>query len=117
MHSPLDPLVATLVNKFDANLRETFEERAGIIEFDAQVPRAHAECLALLNVLHRYPAALTGVAALQFELQGKKPCFLTTNPGMAHQRLAAMGAVDRGVIDLGEVVQGQYGGLARLEAV
>ena len=117
MQSPMDPLLAALVNKLDSNLREAFAERAGIIEFDAQVPRAHAECLALLNVLHRYPAALTGVTALQFELQGKKPCFLTTNPVMARQRLAAMGAVDRGAIDLGEVVQGQYGGLARLEAV
>ncbi len=117
MQSPVDPIVATLASKLDTNLREAFEERAGIIEFDAQVPRAHAECLALLNVLHRYPAALTGVTALQFELQGKKPCFLTTNPMMAHQRLAAMGAVDRGAIELGQVVQVQYGGLARLEAV
>lgn len=49
----LDPLVATMVNVLDAGLREEFEERAGIMEFDGKLPRAHTERLALLNVLHR----------------------------------------------------------------
>lgn len=50
-------LVDQLVAKLDDNLREAFEERAGIIEFDANLPRAHAECLALLNVLVSHPDA------------------------------------------------------------
>jgi hypothetical protein len=58
MPTPLDPLVAEIVNRLDADLREDFEERAGIIEFDANLPRAHAECLALLNVLLRHPECL-----------------------------------------------------------
>lgn len=57
MPKPLDPLVADLVDRLDDNLREAFEERAGIIEFDANLPRAHAECLALLNVLVSHPEA------------------------------------------------------------
>jgi len=56
MQIPLDPLVADIVNKLDDDLREAFEERAGIIEFDGGLPRAHAECLALLNVLVRHPS-------------------------------------------------------------
>lgn len=59
MQQPLEPLVATLVDRLNDNLREAFEERAGIIEFDAGLPRAHAECLALLNVLVSHPEAVS----------------------------------------------------------
>lgn len=58
---PLDALVADMVNMLDDSQREEFEERAGIIEFEAKLPRAHAECLALLNVLYRHPAVLTKI--------------------------------------------------------
>ena len=57
MQQPIDPLVATLVDRLNDNLREAFEERAGILEFEAGLPRAHAECLALLNVLVSHPEA------------------------------------------------------------
>jgi hypothetical protein len=55
---PLDPLVADMVKLLDASQREEFEERAAIIEYDAKLPRGHAECLALLDVLRRYPEVL-----------------------------------------------------------
>lgn len=48
---PIDPLVAEVVSKLDENMREAFEERAAIIEYDANLPRDHAECLALLGLL------------------------------------------------------------------
>jgi hypothetical protein len=50
---PRDPLVAEIFNTLDDNLKEAFLERASIIEFDSNLPRAHAECLALLCVLTR----------------------------------------------------------------
>lgn len=59
MNQPLDPLVFDMVNLLDASQREEFEERAAIIEFDGKLPRAHAECLAMLIVLRRYPEVLT----------------------------------------------------------
>lgn len=58
MPTPLNPLVAEMVEKLNANLREDFEERAAIMEFDGNLSRDHAECLALLDVLHRHPCAL-----------------------------------------------------------
>lgn len=61
MQQPIDPLVATLVNRLNDNLREAFEERAGILEFEAGLPRAHAECLALLNVLVSHPECAAAV--------------------------------------------------------
>lgn len=60
---PQDPLVAELVKKLDGGQREDFEERAAIIEFEGHLPRGHAECLALLDVLRRNPSALTGQGA------------------------------------------------------
>ena len=50
---PRDPLVAEIFNTLDDNLKATFLEKASIIEFDSNLPRAHAECLALLCVLTR----------------------------------------------------------------
>jgi hypothetical protein len=61
MQQPIDPLVASLVERLDDNLREAFEERAGILEFEANLPRAHAECLALLNVLVSHPECVPAV--------------------------------------------------------
>jgi hypothetical protein len=61
MEEPLDELVAELVKVLDAGQREDFEERAGIIEFDSNVPRPQAERLALLDVLRRHPSVLAGL--------------------------------------------------------
>ena len=58
----MDPLVAEIVKLLDENQREDFEERAAIIEFDANLPRGHAECLALLDVLRRNPDVLRKIS-------------------------------------------------------
>ena len=58
MKEPIHPLVAEMVSKLDASLREEFEERAAIMEFEGAMLRDHAECMALLDVLHRHPGAL-----------------------------------------------------------
>lgn len=47
MKTPINTLVSDMVNILDDRLREDFEERAAIMEFDAELSRAHAECLAL----------------------------------------------------------------------
>ncbi len=58
MNQPIHPLVSEMVSQLDPALREEFEERAAILEFEAAMLRDHAECLALLEVLHRHPEAL-----------------------------------------------------------
>lgn len=58
MMKPIDAIVVAIVDQLDAGQREEFEERAAILEFDAGYSRAHAECVALLNVLRRYPDVL-----------------------------------------------------------
>ena len=48
---PIDPLVADIFNTLDDTLKEAFLERASIIEFDSNLSRAHAECLAMICIL------------------------------------------------------------------
>ena len=62
LNTSMDPLVAEIVKLLDENQREDFEERAAIIEFDANLPRGHAECLALLDVLRRNPDVLRKIS-------------------------------------------------------
>jgi hypothetical protein len=105
----MNELVARLVNGLDTQQREDFEERAGIMEFDAQLPRDHAECLALLDVLHRHP-----VTVLAIELDGASQWLLTTNLTFARQHLMEIGGLEQDVVDLAEVIKEQYAGIAKL---
>ena len=75
----MEPFVAEIIEHLDENLRELFEERAAIMEFDAGLGRAHAECLALLGVLYRYPSVLTGVIAIEIDEQGQRRWMLTSD--------------------------------------
>jgi hypothetical protein len=59
---PKDAIVIEMVERLGADDREAFEERAAIIEYDGQLPRAHAECLALLEVLRRDALAVKGLS-------------------------------------------------------
>ena len=43
------------VERLDEDLREGFEERAAILEFDAGIQRDLAEALALLMLIRQYP--------------------------------------------------------------
>jgi hypothetical protein len=48
---PLDPEIAVWVTTLDENLRELFEERAGIREYDGGLSRREAETEARNDVL------------------------------------------------------------------
>lgn len=55
--TPYHPIVATLLAGLNAHQHEQFEERAGMLEFDAGIDRQLAEALALLEIirLHSWP--------------------------------------------------------------
>ncbi len=55
MTTPLNEVVADLVSRLDSNLREAFEERASIRQYDGGLNRELAEALALLDVIRQYP--------------------------------------------------------------
>lgn len=54
----MNEIVKSLVDRLDANLKDAFEERAAIMEFDGGLQRDHAEALALLDLIHQNPKAV-----------------------------------------------------------
>ncbi|MCM5570487.1 hypothetical protein M6I34_08200 [Burkholderiaceae bacterium FT117] len=115
MQQPLDALVADLVTRLDENDREWFEERAGIVEFDAGHSRVDAERLALLMLLQRHPGALLGVTALQMTLGGETRWALTADVERAQLQLAELGAVDVRMVDLADVLRAHPGAISFIE--
>lgn len=108
--TPKDAIVIEMVDRLGADDREAFEERAAIIEYDGQLPRAHAECLALLEVLR----AAQGLQVLQIELDGGTEWLLTTDLAFARAYLADIGGREVAVFAPADVVEEQYGGVAVL---
>ena len=115
--SPTDPLVAELVDRLDPDQREAFEERAGIVQFDAGLPRDHAEALALLDVFCRHPSVLSSVTVLEIELDGGADWLLTTDLTYARRYVADVGGHEIAVRQLPDVLLTQYGGIAVLNTL
>ena len=53
---PIDPLTSEIYETLTVDLKEEFHERAAIIEFDSNIPRDHAERLAMDAVLAKMNA-------------------------------------------------------------
>ncbi len=113
-NTPRDEVVSNLITQLDAKQREDFEERAGIIEYEARVSRAHAECLALLDVLRRHPSALTHVCVLHAQVEDSSQWLLTTNLDQARLLVTNMGGIEIAVLDVAIVLKQHYAGLAVL---
>ena len=52
---PLDPTVAAMVSRLPEHLRELWQERAAIREYEAGLTRELSEALALLDVIRMHP--------------------------------------------------------------
>ena len=114
MPEPIDPIVGNLLARLTDNIREQFEERAAIMEFDANFPRRLAECLGLLDVLGRNLTGLSGVSAMQVEVDGQTQWIATTDLTYARQRFADIHATEIAVLDLRTTIDEQYSGVAAL---
>ena len=53
---PIDPLIYEIYDTLTVDLKEEFHERAVIIEFESNLPRYHAERLAMDAVLEKINA-------------------------------------------------------------
>ncbi|MEF8723413.1 MAG: hypothetical protein V5B30_12685 [Candidatus Accumulibacter delftensis] len=100
-----DAIVIEMAERLGADDREAFEERAAIIEYDGQLPRAHAECLALLEVLRRDASAVGHVVVLQVETDGGTEWLLTTDLAFARAQLADIGGREVAVLDPADVIE------------
>ncbi len=111
---PQLPILADLVCRLDECQREAYEERAGILTFEAGVDRPLAEALALLDLIRLQPMALSGITVLEIELDGASEWLLTTDLPFARQYIGDIGAKEIAVLNLKEVLWAQYGGIATL---
>jgi hypothetical protein len=109
-----DPLVAEMVALLDDNLREAFEERAGIIEFEAGLQRGHSECLALLSVIDRYPDALSGVTVLLVDVDGVPHHYITTDIDLAREQAAKAGGKEIRATGVAWAIDEEFGSIAEL---
>lgn len=114
MPTPDDALVAVLVSKLDDNLREDWEERASIMQFDALLPKGYAESLAMLDLLCRHPEVLDRCIGMRIELDGATQWIATTDPAYARRLLSDIHAKEIDVVDLRTVIEEQYSGVAML---
>lgn len=117
MRKPLDPTVAELVQLLDDNLAEMFQERAAIRTWDGGLSVEHAESLALLDVLNRYPEALSGVTVFAIDLDGITHWIVTTDRRSMPSALTRQRIKATPTPGVAEIVRKTFGGKARLSAV
>ena len=123
MNDPLcDPLLlpfaGNVLSRLDDGQREHLMERSAILASEAGVqPPALCDALALLEVLRLYPAALTGLVALEIELDGASQWLLTVDLDQARNYLRDIGGTEIAVLDPADVLLAQYGGVAQLSTL
>jgi hypothetical protein len=103
-------IVTEILENLNADLREDFEERAAIMEFDGGLDRRLAEALALLCILHNHRS---GLVALEVQLSGETQYLLTTSLNNSKLRLG--GHIVR-VIDPMDLLHREFRDLAQLTA-
>ena len=112
----MDEIVTQLVDRLGCRLREEFEERAAIVEFDGGHSREHAECLALLEILGRHSGVLAGVVVVEVEVDGDAVWLLATDREGARRVADHCGGKAR-FVDLVELIEGHFGGGAMFTAL
>jgi len=109
------PFVTNVLECCNAGQLEAIFERAAMLEFEANCqPRALAEALAVLDLLHQAPQLLSGLVALEVELDGATQWLLTSNLPFARQHLLDIGGKEIAVLDPLDVVRRQFGDVAML---
>jgi hypothetical protein len=103
--TPLNPIVEALLCRLDENLREAFEERAGIMTWEGGQPRELAEALAMLEVVRVHPFAVSGLVALSVRLVEVERTVLTFDRPAAERHIAALGGAVLGHAALAESIR------------
>lgn len=109
------PFASNVLDRCDAGQLEAIFERASVLEFEAGCrPRALAEALAILDLLRQAPQLLTGVVALEIELNGTSQWMLALDLEWTGAYVESCGGRVITVHDPAIVLRSQYGGVALL---
>lgn len=114
--TPVHPIVEALLQRLDSNLREAFEERAGIMQFEAGHPRELAEALAMLEVIRTNPLAVSGLNHLRARFGGEVSSFLYVSPVEAPSRIGIVPFIEAKPLSLNDAVR-QMGSIVVLRAL
>lgn len=114
--TPIEPIVEALVCRLDENLREAFEERAGILQFEAGKTRELAEALALLDVVRMNPLAVAGLVCLRRTVAGTPVFVIAAAEGQARAAVGTLGGSGASPVEL-SMALASLGGAARLTAL
>lgn len=117
MKDPSTPIVADMVRLLDPDLRENYEERAAIMQFEGGLACDHAEALALLDVLRRYPDALSALRAYRLTRGGVSRYLLSTTQRLRPERLIALGYEVTPCNNIAAVLDEHFNGLAEMKAL
>jgi len=108
MKTPIDPTVAEMVDLLDPNQREMFEERAALRSEAGGFSIELAEALGLLDVLDRYPEALTRVVAFEIEIEGVSRTFVA-GPHLLTELAEAKGGAIKMQMSVAFAVEESFG--------
>ena len=114
--TPLNPIVEALVCRLNDNQREAFEERAGIMQFEAGKERELAEALALLDVVRMSPLAVAGLVCLRTTVAGAPVLVIAATEGRARVAVGTLGGTGVTPVELSSALA-SLGGAARLTAL
>lgn len=103
--TPVNPIVESLLSRLTPDLREAFEERAGIMQFEAGHTRELAEALAMLEVIRTNPLAVSGLVALDMLLDGEPLTIVTADLPLTQQHLKDIHARVVAPVDLVKAVR------------
>jgi hypothetical protein len=106
--------VKELIQSLSAEVREDFEERAGIMEFDGRTSRELAEALALLDVLKRRPAALLDIDVFSVTQDRITKYLICRRGRMTAERLRSVGYEAVKEVELSTTLWVHFNGLAML---
>lgn len=120
MNEPLcDPLLlpftGNVLSRLDDGQREHLMERSAILASEAGVqPPALCDALALLEVLRLSPSVLSGVIALEVELDGVTQWLLAIDQEWTGAYVETCGGRIVAIHEPASVLSCQYGGVALL---
>lgn len=110
----LRPFVGDLFDRLSSAQFEQWQERAAIVEFEADLARPLAEALALIELLRMSPEILSGVVVLEVEVEGSTQWLLTNILTHARAVVADMSGREVAFHSVSQVVAQQYDGIAVL---
>ena len=107
-------LIAELLERLATQLHSELKDRVEQIEFQADYPLRLESCIDLVESIRRNLSDLTGVTALQIEMDGQSEWLAVTNAQYVRAHLSDIHAKIIGEMDLRIVIDEQYAGCACL---